>query len=166
MCSSDLVPLLVLEHQVHMMNLLTHLRFESDAVGEGDSLQRTHAATEAVLKYMLFIEEAPLGAPIRGSGGFTRQFEAAGPADAQGRSFRQFDLKTRLFKYPCSFMVYSPSFEGLPPRATKHLYRRLWDILAGDDKSTAFQKLSAGDRVVIRDILLQTKKDLPAYWRL
>ena len=164
--SSDVVALLVLEHQVHMMNLLTRLRLDTEALAEGDTLERAHPASEAVLKYLLFIDEAPLAAPVRGSSDFVRQFEALGPADSQGRSLRQFDLRTRLFKYPCSFMVYSPSFETLPLRARRHLYRRLWDVLAGEETSGEFKSLTAETRAAIRAILVQTKTDLPAIWRL
>lgn len=164
--SSDVVALLVLEHQVHMMNLLTRLRLDTEALVEGDTLERTHPTAEAVLKYLLFLDEAPLAAPVRGSSGFAQAFAALGPTDAKGRSLRQFDLRTRLFKYPCSFMVYSPSFEALPLRARRHLYRRLWDVLAGGDATGEFKALSAEARATIREILLQTKKDLPAYWRL
>jgi len=164
--SSDVVALLLLEHQVHLMNLLTRLRMDTEALKDDDTLERARPASESVLKYLLFIEEAPLAAPVRGSSDFARRFEALGPADAQGRSLRQFDLRTRLFKYPCSFMVYSPSFEALPLRARRHLYHRLWDVLSGEDASGEFKSLSAETRASIRDILVQTKKDLPAYWRL
>ncbi len=164
--SSDVVALLVLEHQVHLLNLLTRLRLDTEALGENESLERARPASEAVLKYLLFTDEAPLAAPVRGSSEFVRQFEALGPADSQGRSLRQFDLRTRLFKYPCSFMVYSPSFETLPLRARRQLYRRLWDVLAGEDASGEFKTLTAESRAAIRAILVQTKTDLPAVWRL
>ncbi len=164
--SSDVVALLVLEHQVHLLNLLTRLRLDTEALGETESLERARPSSEAVLKYLLFIGEAPLAAPVRGSSDFVRQFEALGPADSQGRSLRQFDLRTRLFKYPCSFMVYSPSFETLPLRARRQLYRRLWEVLAGEDVSGEYKSLTAETRAAIRAILVQTKTDLPAVWRL
>jgi hypothetical protein len=164
--SSDVVALLVLEHQVHMMNLLTRLRLDVQGLGEDESMERALPSSEAVLKYLLFLDEAPLAAPVQGSPDFARQFEALGPSDAQGRSLRQFDLRTRLFKRPCSFMIYSPSFEALPLRARRHLYRRLWQVLTGEDTSPEFKPLSTETRAAIRDILVQTKKDLPAYWRL
>jgi len=164
--SSDVVALLVLEHQVHLMNLLTRLRMDTEKLDENDSLARVYPASEAVLKYLLCVDAAPLLAPVRGSPSFLKHFEALGPVDAQGRSLRQFDLRTRLFKHPCSFMVYSPSFEALPLRARRHLYRRLWEVLSGEDKSAEFQSLTVEAKEVVRDILVQTKKDLPAYWRL
>ncbi|MSU36397.1 MAG: hypothetical protein EXS36_15130 [Pedosphaera sp.] len=164
--SIDVVALLVFEHQVHMMNLLTRLRLDTETLAESETFGRTHPATEAVLKYLLFVAEAPLAGPVRGDSRFAHEFEALGPADAQWRSLRQFDLRTRIFKYPCSFMVYSPSFDALPLRAKRHLYRRLWEVLSGEDVSPEFKSLSAETRAGIRDILVQTKKDMPAYWRL
>ncbi len=164
--SSDVVALLVFDHQVQLMNLLTRLRLDTEALAEADSLERTHPTTEAVLKYLLFVEEAPLTAPVGGQSRFAREFASLGPVDSQGRSLHQFDLRTKLFKYPCSFMVYSPSFQALPLRAKRHLYRRLWQVLSGEDVSPEFKSLSAETRAAIRDILLETKKDLPAYWRL
>jgi hypothetical protein len=164
--SSDVVALLVLEHQVHMMNLLTRLRLDVEALGENESLERVRSSSEEVLKYLIFIEEAPLAAPVRGNSDFARQFESIGPADAQGRALRQLDLKKRLFKYPCSFMVYSPSFEALPLRARRHLYLRLWQVLSGEDESGDFKSLPAEARAAVREILVKTKKDLPAYWQL
>jgi hypothetical protein len=164
--SSDVAALLVIEHQVRMMNLLTRLRIDIEQLKDDDTLERARPASESVLKYLLFIEEAPLAAPVRGSSDFARRFEALGPADAQGRSLRQLDLRTRLLKYPCSYMVYSPSFEALPLRARRHLYHRLWEVLSGEDTSGEFKSLSLETRAAIRDILVQTKRDLPAYWRL
>ena len=104
-------------------------------------------------------------APVRGSPGFVRQFEALGPFDARGRSLRQFDLQTGLLRYPCSFMVYSPSFDALPQRAKRHLYRRLWEVLSGEDTSVEFRSLTTEARAAVRDILVETKKDLPDYFR-
>jgi hypothetical protein len=164
--TSDVVALMVLEHQVQMMNLLTRLRLETEALGERESFERAQGISEEVLKYLLFLDEAPLKAPVRGDSGFTKQFTAAGPTDGQGRSLREFDLKERLFKHPCSYMIYSASFEALPQRAKRHVYRRLWEVLAGEDVSAPFNRLTPEARAAVREILVQTKKDLPAYWRL
>lgn len=164
--SSDVVALLVLDHQVHMMNLLTRFRLDVEATGENENLDRIRPSGEALLKYLLLLEEAPLVRPVRGSSDFAHQFEALGLADGRGRSLRELDLKTRLFKYPCSFMIYSSGFEALPPRAKRHLYHRLWEVLSGQDASGGFKALTPETRTAIREILVQTKKDLPAYWRL
>jgi hypothetical protein len=78
---------------------------------------------------------------------------------------RDFDLQRRLFKYPCSHLIYSRSFNELPAEAKSLVYRRLWEVLTGTDKTKAFAHLSEADRTAIREILLATKTDLPDYWR-
>jgi hypothetical protein len=78
---------------------------------------------------------------------------------------RDFDLQTRLFTYPCSYLIYSDAFEKLPRKAKEYVYQRLWDVLTGKDTSKVFAHLSATDRKAIREILLATKKNLPEYWK-
>lgn len=164
---SDLVALMTLEHQAHAQNLLTRLHHDAvNALGTGESLRPAYPALEAALRYLLFVDEYGLASPVRGTSDFARQFEQQGPKDKQGRTLRQFDLKTRLFKFPCSYMIYSPTFEALPAPARKHFYRRLLDILDGEDPSPEFASLTPESRRAIREILVGTKLDLPADWRL
>ena len=88
-----------------------------------------------------------------------------GPRDEHKRSLRDFDLQSRLFKYPCSYLIYSETFDQLPDAAKDYIYRRLWDVLSGKDASAAFAHLTATNRQAIREILLATKKNLPDYWK-
>jgi hypothetical protein len=113
---------------------------------------------------MLFADEAALGR-IEGSSSFTEDFEARGPEDSAGRSLRQLDLKRRLFKYPCSYLIYSEQFDALPPAVKDHVYRRLYEILSGADESETYSHLSAGTRREILEILRETKTGLPDYWK-
>ncbi|HAB19101.1 MAG TPA: hypothetical protein DCE44_22010, partial [Verrucomicrobiales bacterium] len=165
--TSDIVALMVLEHQVHMHNFLTRLNYEAtmqlQAYGHCNYIK---SPLEAFLRYLLFTEEAPLTAPVRGSDEFAKAFEAAGPRDPQGRSLRQLDLKTRLFKYPCSFLIHSESFQALPAELKARIYQRLWSILSGEDSGPTWQRLTAADRKAIREILISTQPDLPSYWKL
>ena len=163
---SDLVALMVLEHQAHMQALLTRLNADAaQALSAGDSLRAAYPAFEATLKYMLFMDEARLAAPVRGAGGFAAWFAGQGPKDKQGRSLRQFDLQRRLFKFPCSFMIYSPSFDALSPPARKHFLHRLRQILDGEDSSGEYPNLSADARKAVREILNDTKTNLPMDWQ-
>jgi hypothetical protein len=70
-------------------------------------------------------------------------------------------MNTRMFRYPCSFLIYSAQFDGLPPPAKDRVYRRL---LSGHDQSSAYSRLSPSSRQAILEILSDTKKDLPPYW--
>ena len=102
---------------------------------------------------------------IRGNAEFTRDFTSKGPKDKHGRSLRDFDLQTRLFRYPCSYLIYSDAFNSLPASMKELLYSRLWEILVSKDSGSAFASLTPSTRRSIREILIDTKADLPAYWR-
>jgi hypothetical protein len=113
---------------------------------------------------MLFIDETPLPGRIQGTSGFAEKFSAQGPRDSKRRSLRQLDLERRLMRYPCSYMIYSPAFDGLPTGVKEAVYQRLWQILSGEEKSAKYARLSTADRRAIVEILRETKKDLPEYF--
>jgi hypothetical protein len=172
---SDVVALMVLEHQTEAHNRMTKaaygtiraLRDEkilNDAMGEptrpgehSDSTNsRIKSSCEPLVEYLLFSRETVLTAPIAGDPAFTAEFSARGPKDAKGRSLRDFDLKTRLFRYPCSYLVSSKSFEGLPDETKAYVRRRIVAVLNGTDTSKPFEHLSAADRAATLEVLLQT----------
>jgi hypothetical protein len=164
--TSDIVALMVLEHQTHMHNFLTRLNYEATlALQQYGHVNYLKSIVTAFLKYLLFVEEAPLASPIRGTSGFAQEFAARGPTDNRGRSLRQFDLQTRLFKHPCSYLIYSEAFDALPDKIKALLYQRLHDILTGKDASADFAKLPADTRRAILEILIATKLGLPSYWK-
>ena len=180
---SDIAALMVFAHQVHMANLITRLGWETRMAlyprtektaenaenGFSAISARSAVLSEAPLKdtvtelvdYLLFVDEQPLTAPIKGSSGFAETFAAQGPTDRRGRSLRQLDLTRRLMRYPCSYMVYSVAFRALPADARKAVYVRIWDILSGRDTSPKYARLSAADRRSVVDILRETLHDLP-----
>jgi hypothetical protein len=164
--SSDIVALLVLEHQAHMHNFITRLRYESEMklAAYGHINYVTNIAN-AFLKYMLFADEAPMKSRIEGNSSFTRDFEKLGPFDSQGRSLRQFDLQTRLFKYPCSYLVYSKAFDALPQPMKEYLYKRLYDILNNQDASPDFDGIPRRTKREIFEILSDTKPEMAAFWK-
>lgn len=171
--TSDLVALLTLEHQTRMTNLLIRVGWDTriaerdgkleDKTGEALRKQLDEEIEELV-KYLLFADEAPLKEPVAGVSAFTRTFPQRGGRDSKSRNLRDFDLKTRLFRYPLSYMIYSAAFDGMPVSVRARVYRRLFDILTGKDQSETFAKLSAGDRQAILEILRETKVGLPEYW--
>lgn len=179
---SDLVALMVLEHQAEghnrlaRANLLTRMAlyeqadlnkaFGRPAGTKSDSItRRIQWACEPLVEYLLFSDEARLDGAIAGTSGFAKEFAARGPFDAKRRSLRQFDLRKRLFRYPLSYLVYTKAFDGLPAEAKERVYLRLWEVLSGKDESKPFAHLTAADRRAVREILGETKKGLPAYWK-
>jgi len=113
------------------------------------------------MKAMLFAGAAPFKAPVKGTSSFASEFADRGPRDSHGRSLREFDLKTRLFRYPLSYMIYSNSFTEMPEKVKAYVYRRLSEVLTGTDQSADFAHLSRSDRTAILEILRDTKPDFP-----
>ncbi len=178
---SDLVALMVLEHQSQMQNFITRANYEARSAKWYDAImnealdrpadyitdstkRRIEAAVEKLVRYLLFSKEAKLTAPLMGTSTFAGDFARTSLRDKQGRSLRDFDLQTRLFKYPCSYLIYSSSFDALPVPIRDGVYRRLWEILTGKDTTSAYGHLSQADRSAILGILLETKDGLPGYW--
>lgn len=163
---SDIVAQMVLSHQAHMHNFLGRMHYEATvrAMRYGE-VKYMDSIMDAFLKYLLFTEETPLTAPLKGTTKFAEEFTARGPKDKQGRSLRDFDLQTRLFKYPCSFLIYSQAFDALPPKLKELIYQRLFDVLSGKNQSDDYKNLSPESRRAILEILADTKTDLPDYWK-
>lgn len=150
---SDIVALMVMEHQAHLFNLLTRATWESRVGVES----RVAEAVDALVDYLLFVDEAPItGGPIVGSSGFAEKFTAAGPRDDKGRSLRELDLNTRLQKYPLSYMIYSPPFKALPAPVKDLVMGRIHRVLAGEITDKKFSHLTAPLRQAITEILEAT----------
>ena len=158
---SDIVSLMVLEHQTRMANLLTRVGYEArialhdqgvetlDELSE-DERETVHQAIEELLRYMLFTDEKRLDSPVKGTSEFAEEFSARG-------KLYELDLETRLMRYPCSYMVYSPGFVGLPATVKARIYERLGEILTAEQPEGDFAVLTAEDRRAVLEILAETK---------
>ncbi len=164
---SDIAALLVFDHQMHLMNLLTRIGWETRFAEYEKTLNAGKTAQMAaeIADYLLFIDEAPLDAPLQTASDFAKTFAARGPFDPLGRSLRQFDLKRRMMKYPCSYMIYSSAFDALPALLKDAIYRRMWAILSGQESGGNYARLAAEDRRAVIEILRATKSGLPAVFR-
>lgn len=173
---SDIVALMVFEHQAHVQNLLTMaayttrqaLHYEAEfnrAFGEPEGhrlesvTRRIEGAGDKLVRGLLFVGEARLEAPIAGTSGYAEAFSRRGPRDGRGRSLRDFDLRSRLFKYPCSYLIYTRQFDELPPRMKDYVAKKMSDVLAGRG-GEGFEGLSDDDRRAIAEILAETEPDL------
>ena len=150
---SDIVALMVLEHQAHFVNLVTRANYET-RVGGDDSRVEEAAATLA--EYMLFVDEARIPSPIEGSSGFTAAFLAQGKKDSKGRSLRELDLKTHLQKYPLSYMIYSPAFQGMEAEPKKLVMQQIEKVLAGGVTDGKYSRFTPETRAAIKEILRET----------
>lgn len=162
---SDVVALMLLEHQATMTNLLTRVGWEA-RIAEDKPAAAVNPATfddavRELVDYLLFVDEAPLPAGVGGTSGFAAVFSARGPRDGKGRSLRELDLQSRLFRYPCSYLIYSPAFDALPAIAKTAVYGRLSSVLSGRVTGEPYTRLSPADRRAIVEILRATKPGLP-----
>jgi hypothetical protein len=178
---SDIVALMTLEHQTQMHNLLTRLNYETrsalfqqqtmneimgrpaDEWSDG-ARRRIARAVDDALQHLLFAGETRFSAPIKGTSNFAQEFSSLGPKDRQGRSLRDFDLKRKLFRYPCSYLIYSEAFDALPQPSLDQLYRRLWLTLTGQNQDKEFAAITPEERKAVLEILRETKKNLPDYF--
>lgn len=157
--SSDIVALMVLDHEVGFLNLVGSVR--ALAAYKAPARQMTEAIDE-LADYMLGVDGAVLTAPVKGVSGFAERFTADGIKDGKGRSLYDLDLKTRLFRYPLSPMVYSQAFEALPSEAKAEIYARLAKVLSGQDASAKYAGLAKTDRDAALEILRATRSGPPS----
>ena len=166
--TSDIVALITLEHQVGAANRMNAVAFQYNRLrrdGMNDADWATiDAEIDDLAGYLLFVDEARLIEPVKGTSTFTKTFAQRGPRDTRGRSLRDFDLQTRLFRYPLSYMIYSDLFEGLPTPIRDRIYQRLFDVLSGTEAGPRYAALSPADRRAVIEILIDTKPALPSYW--
>ena len=179
---SDIVALMVLEHQGEGHNLIARAGIQTrlaeysqaqlnkelgraaDFYSEATQ-SRIRSVGEPLVRYLLFSEEAKLTDKIAGTSTFAADFAKRGPRDRQGRSLRDFDLEHCLFKYPCSYLVYSDAFAQLPATMKDYVLRQIHLVLTNRNSAREFDHLSRDDRQAILEILRETKPDLPDYWR-
>ncbi len=174
--SSDIVALMVLEHQSQMHNLIARASMETrvalhydrginEALGRPldtvspSSKRRIQTAGEKLIRYLLFADEIPLTGPIEGTPAYREQFEKDRRfvrLDSRGRSLRQFDLKTRMFKVPCSYLIYSSAWAELPEPMATFVRQRLSEILFAPAAVPGYEHLSKQDRQTVREILHDT----------
>jgi hypothetical protein len=160
---SDIVALLVLEHQAQMLNLMTRAGWEA-RVGAAEAGRPLDRAAAQLVDYMLFVDEDTLPGPVAGTTAFASGFAASGPRDSRGRSLRDLDLTRRLLKYPCSYLIYSEPFDAMPAAVKAAVYARLWEVLSGQETDARYAVLTRADRQAILEILRETKSGLPDYF--
>ncbi len=171
--TSDIVALMLLEHQTQFHNLVTHASYTArqalhqqqemnrildrpaDYRSES-TVRRINGAAEQLVRYLLFCAEPTLPSPVVGSAKFAAAFLSSAVRDSKGRSLRDFDLKRRLFRFPCSYLIYTKSFQSLPDVILQRVKTRLTAILTGADRSPEFSALSAADRQHVLEILRET----------
>jgi hypothetical protein len=168
---SDIAALMVFEQQMEVQNLITRanqdalliLRGTSPEKASKEAVANIESYSEGLVAGLLCSDEVKLPNPVKGTTAFAKTYSESGPKDSKGRSLYQLDLTTRILRYPCSPLIYSPSFDALQTPVKNFVYRRLGEILTGKDKSGDFAHLSALDRKNVLEILTETKPDFAKF---
>jgi hypothetical protein len=165
---SDIVALMVLEHQTQLHNAMTRADFfvrqlihdasgsQQDLAADPEWQAQLRLLAKDVVDRMLFCGETPLTGEIKGSTPFAEEFAAFGPKDSQGRSLRELDLKTRLFKFPLSYLIYSSAFDALQEPLRQEIRRQIDQVLRGETQSPEYAHLGEPVRREILAILEET----------
>jgi hypothetical protein len=183
--TSDIVALLVFEHQTAMHNALTRAAYNSRRMlayqqnlqtdlkekltsePTYESVKRVFdSSAQDVLDHLLFKDEAMLPeGGVQGTSGFQQVYERNGIRTKDGRSLRDFRLEGHLFKYRCSHLIYSKQFLALPAALKQRIYSQLTKALAPDDPIARYDYLSRQERISIKEILIETHPELRIFWQ-
>lgn len=163
--TSDVVALMLLSHQVDVHNRISEASHQTRNLASDTPPSQIEAAVEPLVRALLFSEAAPVSDSVRGGTEFAKEFTAKGRKDRRGRSLKELDLNRRLLRYPLSYLVHSESFDHMPAIAREYVYRRLWEVFSGKDRSEQFAHLGNQDRSVLLEILSETKPEFQTWVR-
>ena len=162
---SDIVALMILDHQTHLHNFIARLHHEARmAMQTYGHIRYLRHKVDSLVDALLFANEAPITRAIKGSSGFSQWFETQGVQDPQGRSLRQLDLHTRMMRYPCSYLIHSQAFKSLPDPVYDATLKALWEVLTGQTRRQKLNHLTLSLRREIHEILEATLHPKPEYW--
>jgi len=168
--TSDILPQLLHEHQAGFVNRVVAATYRARELSEKSPPGAAGGAeldgvARALARYLLFADETPLPAGgIEGDPAFKADFLRSRRMAVNGASLKDFDLKTRLFRNRCSYMIYSAAFRGLPPAMKQRVYRRLGEALSVSAPDAEYAFLPPAEKQTIHNVLRGTLPDLPPGW--
>jgi hypothetical protein len=168
--TSDIVALMVLEHQCQAHNWLTAAKmnyerasFLSKSINpdgdpdQGSAGRVAEQAAQRIVDGFLFQGEAEMGADgVSGDDRFQLAFAARVPRAGNGDSLADFQLNTRLFKNRCSYMIYSSAFRALPESVKSRVLLKLKAVVDATDADDAYPQIKTSERRRIARILRDT----------
>jgi hypothetical protein len=182
--TSDIVALLIFEHQLAMHNALTRAAFSCRRMLDYQkNLQQTfkepvteepaydsvksvfETATRDVVNTLLFKDEAPLPEGVEGNPEFIKAFQATARRSPGGSSLKDLQVNRHLFKHRCSYLIYSEFFLGMPEILKRRVYERLTRALQPGSADLDYAYIDAAERAQITDILRHTHPELRQFWQ-
>ena len=118
---SDIVALMVLEHQAQMHNAITKANYEARRAAHQDEVMNKLLEREAghvseshqrriasvgdnLLRYLLFVDEFPLTDPIVGDESFRKEFESRGNGGPPRQVAQEIRLETKDLSLPVQLL--------------------------------------------------------------
>lgn len=171
--TSDILPHLVHEHQIGFENRVFHAAYlMRQWLAEGRGALPSTAKTDfeevadELAQYILFVDEAALPKEgVVGDADFMREFQRNAKTSTNGRSLKELDLKTRLFRFRCSYMLYTESWLRLPQMLKDRVYFKMAEGLREQNANPTYAHLGTEEKLAIRAILKETLPGLPSWWR-
>ncbi len=177
---SDIVSLLILGHQTQLHTLMADLTIKTrralhdqkimdellqrDEPLSDSTRSRIKHAADKVLKCMFFVEEIDLPKIDMAGSVFSKNFTQRSPKDSQDRSLFELQMDGRMLRYPFSYLIYSDTFNNLPPEALNYIWAEIERILAPTERREGYERLSRRNKITIREILLETHPFPKKYW--
>lgn len=181
--TSDVVALLVFEHQMSVQNSLTHAGFATRRmIHYQHGLQRTFkeaqtdepaydsvksvfaSSAEDVVDHLLFRNAAPLPPGIVGDAAFQKRFVQGAPRSGAGHALKDLLLDGRLFAHRCSYVIYSEAFRALPATLKTRILDRLEAALLSRDPKDRYAYLPVDEKQRIYTVLKETLPEVKARW--
>jgi len=153
--TSDILAHLLQEHQVGFVNRAIKATYDTRGSTPENVRNVINKHADTLVKYLLFADEAPLPKEgMTGDAALTKFFLARARKTPAGASLRELDLKTRMFKHRCSYMIHSAAFTGLPAALKTEVLKRLHaSLTAGAPHG---KHLPVAEKQVIHQILTVT----------
>ncbi|HRE05301.1 MAG TPA: hypothetical protein PKX00_06810 [Opitutaceae bacterium] len=182
--TSDIVALLVLEHQMTVQNCLTRAGLTTrrmiayqhglqkafkEAVTDEPAYESVKSVmtntVQDVVDHLLFRGAAPLPDGVVGHEEFRRALAADAPRSAEGHALKDLHLEGRLFRFRCSYLIYSAAFRGLPDTLKVRVLDRLRTELQSKDPNGRYAYIPEEERQQIFSLLRQTHADARECWK-
>lgn len=170
--TSDILPNLVNEHQMGFENRLVYaiytvrqLKSESKGLLDAAAKAEIEERAQEIARYTVFADEAKFPAKgIVGDPAYVQDFLRDRKTSKAGLSLKDLDLKTRMFKHRCSYMLYTDTWKAAPKELKERIYYHM-ALYLREMPDAQHAHLAPTERLAIRSILKDTMTDLPAWWR-
>jgi hypothetical protein len=170
--TSDILPNLIHEHQIGFENRLVYavytlrqLKADNKGMMGAAAKAEIDERAQELARYTLFADEAKFPAKgMVGDPAYAQDFLRDRKTSKSGLSLKDLDMKTRMFKHRCSYMLYTDSWKAAPKELKERVYYHM-ALYLRDQADPQHSHIPQAERLAIRTILKETMNDLPSWWR-